>query len=139
MMSGRETEVKTDEQGEVRVVIVTRNLLLGDVLENLLPNVFRLSYPSDLYANADVLQQAIDHYQPEVVVLEEGLIGDTSNPLLSQSLNYGRARLILVNPEENRVHVYDKFQISLTRAADLLALVEHFPGHPMWPVNSGGR
>lgn len=111
---------------KVRVLVVTRNLLLGDLLESLLCNVFTLCVHR-VRADSDSLLEAIDRHRPQVIVLEDGLIADSTIRFLGQALPYGRIRLILVNVETNQVHVYDKFPVSLLGTADFIALVENFP------------
>ena len=103
--------------------------MLGDLLESLLCNLFTLCVHR-VRANSDSLLEAIDRHRPQVIVLEEGLIGDSPFRLLSHMVHAGRIRLIFVSREENRLHVYDKYQVALTQAADLIALVENLPGHP---------
>jgi hypothetical protein len=121
----------TKTQDKVRVLVLTKNLLLGDVLESLFANVITLRVHRVMRPNANGLRQGIDQYQPEVVVLEEGLIGNGYLTLLSQLLNDGRVRVILVNAQENRVHVCDEFSLSLTQAADFIALIENFPTYSL--------
>ena len=115
-------------QGKARVLVVTQNLLLGDVLESLLDSVFTLPAHRVMRVGADALLEGIDQFRPEVVVLEEGLVGNGSSCLLSQLLKYGRIRIILVNLEKNRLHVYDTFPVSLIQSTDFITLIENFPG-----------
>ena len=111
----------------MRVLAVIQNHLLGDILDTLLSNLFSLHVCRVLCVSPDSLWQGIDQYQPEVIVLEEGLVDVTALSLVGRSLLCGRVRIILISPAENRVQVYDRFQISLTQTADFVALIEDYP------------
>ena len=114
-------------QEKVHTLVVTGNMLLGDALESLLAGAFALPVQRVMAASTDALLAATDHYQPEVIVLEEGLIDDSAIHLLSQLPDYGNIRLILVDPRENQLYVYDRYQVFLTQAADLKVLIENSP------------
>lgn len=106
------------------ILVTTRNILLGDILENLLTNIFSASTHQILQVSSKGLSESIDHYQPDVIVLEEGLMGELS--LWSrQQLHHGRIRIILVHSRENWVQVSDQFPINLTQISDFTALFEN--------------
>ncbi len=111
----------------MRVLAVIQNHLLGDILDTLLSNLFSLHVCRVLRVNADSFWQGVDQCQPEVIVLEEGLVDVSTLSLAGQPLLCGRVRIILINPAGNQVQVYDKFQISLTQTADFVALIEDYP------------
>jgi hypothetical protein len=116
------------------ILITTRNILLGDILENLLANIFSAGIHQILRVNSKDLSERINDFQPDVIVLEEGLIGELS--LWSrQQLYHGRIRIILVSPQENRVQVSDQFPITLTQISDFTALFENIPPVPYRSTN----
>ncbi len=115
------------EEVKVRVLAVIRNSLLGDILDDLLSTMFNLHLCRVRCVSPESLWQGINQYQPEVIVLEEGLVNDTALSFAGQALVRGRVRIILISPAENRVQVYDRFQISLTQTADFVALIEDYP------------
>ena len=103
------------------VLLVTKNILLGDVLENLLTNIFSSQPYQILRLNSHDLSANIHRYHPDVIVLEEGLVGELS--LWSrQQLDHGRIRIILVDPQKNQVQICDQLPITLTQIADFTAL-----------------
>jgi hypothetical protein len=104
---------------------------LGDALESILSQAINLLVHRILFANADGLLQATNDYQPDIIILEEGVLCESSLCLSPQWSNNGRLCIILVNPEVNQVHVHNKFRVSLTQAADFIALVENCPSQ--WP------
>lgn len=108
------------------VLVVTQNILLGDVLEKLLANIFRPGTSQILRLNSYDLSERIHLYQPDVIVLEKGLVGELS--LWSrQQLRNGRIPIILVHPQENQVQVCGQFPITLTQIADFTAIFENIP------------
>jgi len=111
--------------------MMTQNSLLGDALESILSQAINLLVHRILFADADGLLQATNDYQPEVIILEEGIVCESSLCLSNQWLDNGRLCIILVSPEVNQIHVHDKFRVSLTRAADFIALIENCPSQ--WP------
>ena len=111
------------------VLLVTKNILLGDVLENLLTNIFSPRRYQILRPSAHDLSANIHTYHPDVVVLEAGLSGELS--LWSrQQFHTGRVRIILVNLQDNRVQVCDQFPITLTQISDFTALFENMTADP---------
>jgi DNA-binding NarL/FixJ family response regulator len=110
----------------MRVLLMTQNILLGDALESILSQAINLLVHRILFANADGLLQAANDYQPDVIILEEGIICQNSLFLPSQWEDNGRLCIILVNPEINQIHIHNKFRVSLTRAADFIALIENY-------------
>lgn len=110
------------------------NVLLGDVVENLLSHLPTVQVRRMKHTNFAGLLQGMNQLQPDVLVLETTVIGDSLQALLGQLLPNGRVRVILVNSQENLVHVYDKFTVPLTQATDLAALIESFS--PTSPVET---
>jgi len=116
----------------VCVLLVTKNILLGDVLENLLTNIFSPRRYQILRPSAHDLSANIHTYHPDVVVLEAGLLGELS--LWSrQQLHTGRVRIILVDPQNNRVQVCDQLPITLTQISDFTALFENMAAYTPLP------
>lgn len=111
------------DQDKMHVLLVTSNLLLRDVLQSLLANLFTLQIHWVMCVRSGSFLQGIKKYRPEVVVLEESLETDEVICFLGHVLNYGRVRLILVNSQGNQVRVLDKYQVSLTQANELINLV----------------
>ncbi|MBX3055538.1 MAG: hypothetical protein KF770_03615 [Anaerolineae bacterium] len=111
-------------------LLVVINVLLGDVVENLLSHLPTIQVRRMKHTNFAGLLQGMEQLQPDVLVLETSVIGDSLQALLGQLLPNGRVRVILVNSQENLVHVYDKFTVSLTQATDLAALIENFSPTP---------
>jgi hypothetical protein len=121
----------TNKQRFVRVLMMTQSTLLGDVLENILSQALTLLVHRVLFADADIFWQTTDYYQPQVIILEEGIICERSLCLSGERPGNGRPYIILVSPQVNQVSIHNQFQISLRQAADFIALVENHPSQ--WP------
>ena len=111
------------------VLVITRNVLFGDLLENLMTNLFDPRTQQILRLNPYDLSRGINRYQPDVILLEEGLMGELSLWSRKQLRN-GRIRIILVHPYENWVQVCGQFPITLTQIADFTALFENISPIP---------
>ena len=121
---------QAEDKAHRRVLVATQNTLLGDVLEILLAEVFIPHIYRLMDTHPDSVLQGVDQYQPQVVVLEEGLVDDSLLPRLSQSQARGRRRIILVHPQKNSVQVFGEFQVHLTQSADLFALIANEVDYP---------
>jgi hypothetical protein len=119
----------THKQRQVRVLMMTQNTLLGDVLESILSQTISLLVHRILFASADVFWQATDDYQPEVIILEDGFIHEGSLCLSRQWADNDHHCIILVSPQENQIQVHNKFQYSITHVTDFISLVENCPNH----------
>ena len=107
----------------VRVMVITHNILLGDLLEILLADAFISQVYRLQQAHPDTMLQRIDRFQPQVIIAEEGVMDDAFLLLLNRWSARGRRRVILIHPQTNSVQVYGEFQVSLTHPADFIALI----------------
>ncbi len=107
-----------------RVLLTTQNVLLGDVLEILLTDEL-IPVHRIMCTQPDSLWQGVEQHQPQVIVLEEGLFDEVYLARLAQRQGRGRRRIILVHPQKNRVRIYGKRPLSLTQAADFIALMKN--------------
>lgn len=107
--------------------MITKNFLLGDVLENLLSHQITLRIQQPAIGDYEMLWQSIVELQPEIIILEEGLVTGKVNCFITRVLKHGCKRTILVSPNKNQVHVFDNFPVLLNRVADLTSLIREFP------------
>lgn len=110
-----------------RVLLTTQNVLLGDVLELLLADEL-IPVHRIMCTQPDSLWQEVEQHQPQVIVLEEGLFDAVCLARLAQRQGRGRRRIILVHLQKNQVQIYGERPLSLTQAADFIALVENISG-----------
>jgi hypothetical protein len=113
----------------VQVMVITHNILLGDLLEILLTDAFISPVHRVQQTHPDDVLQRINRFQPQVIIVEEGIMDDTFLLLLNRWSARGRRRVILVHPQKNSVQVDGEFQVSLTHSADFIALIENNSGY----------
>jgi hypothetical protein len=113
----------------VQVMVITQNILLGDLLEILLAEAAITRVQRVWQTHPDYVLEQIDHYQPAVLVLEEGLLDEDCLLLLNNEQGRGRRQIILVHPQKNRVRVYAERQVTLTQSSDFIALVVNSSGY----------
>ena len=116
MLSLSSADYLTTVLNNMRILVITKNLLLGDVLENL------LHQPA--LGDCETLWQNVVELQPEIIILEEGLVTGNANCFITRVLKHGCQRTILVSPNKNQVHVFDNFPVLLNQATDLTSLIK---------------
>lgn len=110
----------------MRILLLTNNVLLGDVLRNLLSTLTNHSVHQILQFTLEGLQKGIDLYQPDVIVLEEGLADELSLNTFSQLRANGSLQVVVISPDHNSIRGCIHFSLSANETADLLAIIEKF-------------
>jgi hypothetical protein len=105
------------------VLLVENGLLLSAGLKHLLTSDPHLCVVSTIFHDIDDLIEQIVTYQPEVVVLTAGLVCTQWDKLHTCLQNCKRLRLVVINLEDDCINVYDKHQVVVTKAGDLLTIV----------------
>ena len=113
-----------------RVLIVENKLLMGAGIERMLQNKADFEVWGVMPTDGPTLVQEILRTRPDVVIMEESpyLVDSTTLFFLLKELP--ELRLVVVNTEDNLIHVYDKYQIMLTHATDFMAVIQHNNGLP---------
>ncbi|MCK4977321.1 MAG: response regulator transcription factor [Anaerolineales bacterium] len=106
-----------------RVLIVTSELLLREGVESLLSREVDLNIMSTRYIDEATLTQEIDHYQPNVVILDERLEYTDLTNLFDLLIDYPRLRVMVVNVIDNKVNVYDKTEFEVSHSYDLISAI----------------
>ncbi len=116
---------QTKNKTKQRVLIVEHNSLLGAGMESLLNNA------SDLYSagvtpnSKDELIQSISEFQPDVVILDKtsSLINSVGLSVLLK--NHPKLRVVAVSANDNLLHIYNKQQVLIMQAADLVNIIRY--------------
>lgn len=124
MLSLSSADYLTTVLNNMRILVITKNLLLGDVLENLLSHQITLRIHQPALGDCETLWQNVVELQPEIIILEEGLVTGNANCFITRVLKHGCQRTILVSPNKNQVHVFDNFPVLLNQATDLTSLIK---------------
>lgn len=106
-----------------RVLVCHHSSLVGLGVESLLaPNADLVLVNSDALSEVTLLT-AIENNQPDVVILEE-CMPYASKTLISHILvEYPNLRVITVNIRNNRLNIYQKSDVILKQASDLVNVV----------------
>ena len=108
-----------------RVLIVTSELLLREGVESLLSREVDINVYSTQFIDESTLAHEIDHYQPDVVILDERLEYTDLTHLFDLLIDYPRIRVMVVNVIDNKVNVYDKSEFEVSHAYDLVSAIRH--------------
>lgn len=116
----------------MRILAVIQNNLLGEVLDSLLGGAYVLRIQQVYQLSMDSLWLTLSQHKPEVLLLEEGLLDETTFAFADSVPDNSPMRIITISVHDNRVHVYDTFQTSLTQASDFVQLIENRPRYLGW-------
>jgi len=103
-----------------RVLIVTSELLLSEGIESLLSHEDDIIVIGTQFTDESDLAKDIDHYQPDVVILDERLEYSDLTKLFDLLIDFPRIRMMVVNVIDNKVNVYDKSEFEISDSNDLV-------------------
>jgi hypothetical protein len=105
------------------ILVSTRSQLLETCIIGVLKNSDELDVRS--ISPDDMAGANIASMQPPLVILESSASHVEPAQLLEVLDRYARFRILLVHPDTNVVHVYDKREITLESGVDLVKLICH--------------
>jgi DNA-binding NarL/FixJ family response regulator len=111
-----------------RVLIAEKESLLGAAVQSFLVRQPGLEVIGISPADQAQLVQEVDRLRPDVVILGEPsqLIGPAQ--LLTFLRDYPTLRVVVVNVDHSLVRIYDKHQVSLKRADQILDILHNNQG-----------
>lgn len=115
---------RTKETVKQRVLVATREMLLGAGIEGLLIRQKDLDLVGVTSGSGPELIKKITRLQPEVVILDETMYLDSATSLLSFLDERPEVRLVIVSANDNRVQVYDKRQMQVMQSSNTADLVD---------------
>lgn len=107
-----------------RILLVHNNDLLGSGIAQLLIHEANLDVFGIVPDNEPQLLRAIERYQPDVIILNETCHVTRSTRLLTFLKNHPWVLLIEVTPRTNRIRLQNKYQVLISKTADLLAAIK---------------
>jgi DNA-binding NarL/FixJ family response regulator len=69
------------------------------------------------------LLREVERHHPDILILDETLRSKQLSELFRVFQDYPDLRILVINPKENVVHVYENQKIRVDRSADLLAAI----------------
>ena len=106
-----------------RVLIVTSELLLREGIASLLSREGDINVHSTQFQDESTLAKDIDHYQPDVVILDERMEYSDLTKLFDLLIDYHSIRMMVVNVIDNKVNVYDKSEFEVSHSYDLVSAI----------------
>lgn len=111
---------RTKDQVKQRVLVATKEMLLGAGIESLLMRQKELAMIGTISSNTIELISKINRLKPEVVILDEKMYLDSINELMSCMNERPEMRLVVVSDRENQIQIYNKRQFQVTQSMDLV-------------------
>jgi chemotaxis response regulator CheB len=109
--------------GIQRVLVVENKSLLGAGLENLLSTDPSLIVHGTSSGGDVELHQAIKDFRPDVIVLVQATAVPGFSQLFDRFADYPRLRVVTVSQDGAQVLIYDRHQVSVQRATDLITAI----------------
>ena len=106
-----------------RILILRNNLLMNAGLQNLLSGQESLEVIGKEIQNQDDLFRFIERIQPDVIIVDEGILAPKLADLLKFLQSYPKKRTIIMSLEKNQIQVYDTKQIELHQLGDFLDIL----------------
>ena len=106
-----------------RVLVVHNDSPISAGVESILSHQDSLVIEGFTPANKMDLSRQIERFKPDVVVLDTSLPFSTLSRLLKLLSKCPLIRVIVLNIEDNQVQVYDKHQVWVESASDLVAII----------------
>ena len=106
-----------------RVLIVTSELLLREGIASLLSREVDIDVMSTNYIDELTLNHEIDQYNPDVVILDERMEYTDLTYLFNLLIDYPKLRVMVLNVINNKVNIYDKAEIEVSRSYDLISAI----------------
>jgi stage III sporulation protein SpoIIIAA len=106
-----------------RVLIIENQLLLGAGVQSLLAGEADLDVIGISPVNQAELVQEIRRFRPDVVVLDEVTHLADATRLMTFLKNHPKLRVVVVSANDNLVCIYNKQQVLVRQATDLINLI----------------
>ncbi len=106
-----------------RVLLVTSELLLRQGIVSLLSREVDINVLSINYVDEKTLFHEIDQYNPDVVILDERMEYTDLTHLFNLLIDYPILRVMVLNVIDNKVNIYDKTEIEVSRSYDLISAI----------------
>ena|GEM_PF-1465562 len=116
-----------------RVLIIDNDTLLEAGIRSLLEREADLEISTTHASDEAELAAQIQRVRPDVVILEEASNCVPTARLLASLRKFGSVRVVEVSSEHNLMRTYDKNQIWLAKAVDLLCVIRGGPLGPPVP------
>ena len=106
-----------------RVLVVCNEILLLAGVESLLARELDLDVCTIVLSERDDFITEIERSEPQVVVLGERLVLSRFSLLLELLNRFPELRVMVIDDEENILHIYDKHEVAVRQGTDLVSAI----------------
>lgn len=106
------------------ILVVLDESYFGKGVESLLSRQPGLRVESIPFLDSDSLAYEIDSCQPNVIVLDEGLISSKRIDLSNLLMGYPKIRVLVLGIYDNRLGIYDHQELIVSNSNDLVSAIE---------------
>jgi DNA-binding NarL/FixJ family response regulator len=106
--------------GVKRILIIIQNQLLATSIQNLLAPNEGFSIQRAYEDNLQELLAALNLHHPDILILDDSHIGREISKIFLMENNCPDVRVIVANVDDNHLKIYERFEIQLSRSADLV-------------------
>ena len=103
-----------------KVLIVVGESYIGQGVESLLSRESDLRVDSTHFLDEGSLSVQIDHYCPNVVILDDSLLSSELINLANLLTGYPKIRVLVLSILDNRMSVYDRKEVIVSKSLDLV-------------------
>jgi chemotaxis response regulator CheB len=107
-----------------RVLIIRSNQLLAAGVESLLLQKNDVILMSVALNNEMAIRAEIGTFRPDVLILDESQVDPDLAVLLTLIKDFPDLRIVVVNTDANKLHIYEKHDVFVKKAKDLIAFVQ---------------
>ena len=106
------------------ILVVLGESYIGKGVESLLSRQPGLRVESIPFLDCISLEDEIDIHQPNVIILDEGLIASKQVDLFNLLMGYPKIRVLVLGIHDNRLSVYDHHELAVSHSNDLVSAIE---------------
>lgn len=106
-----------------RVLILEGDHLPSAGVRSLLSNQNDLHVLAKVFTSFEEMLQIIDDFQPNVIVMDDGMLEKSALGLATSLKDYPSLRTIIVHWEDNEIEVYDRQKVVIRELQDFLSVI----------------
>jgi len=106
-----------------KVLLLESGLLPGAGVHSLLSELKDVEVVAARFNNIEDLIQIIDAFWPQVLILDDPCLVESTLTLLPLLQRKSIPRAIIVHWQENMIEVYDRHRVAIRELADFLAML----------------
>lgn len=106
-----------------RILFLRTDQLITEGVESLLMQETSLEMKTVILNDAKSIRVELDAFRPDVLILDESLFVSDLFTHLNLFKDFSSLRVVVINTSSNQLHVYDKHDVTVKKASDLIAAI----------------